>query len=119
MPSHSARPAQSWPPPRTERGRPQSHAVANRQLNVFGRAAVDDGARRAADRLRPDRRRGGIAVLARQRHTAEQMRFKPAECSFDLIRHRLYLTSGGADFVIRAAQLPPSGFVCRHCQGAI
>jgi hypothetical protein len=59
------------------------------QLDVFCRLAVDDGARHAAHRLRPDRGRGGIAVSTRQRDTAGQLCFKPAERSFDLIRHLL------------------------------
>jgi hypothetical protein len=79
---------------------------SNGQLNVFGRPAVNDGARHGTHRLRPDRGRGGIAVSARQRDTAGQLRFDPAKHSFDLIRHWLYLRSDGTDFVISAAQRP-------------
>jgi hypothetical protein len=51
---------------------------SNGQLDVFGRAAVDDGARHRAHRLRPDRGRGGIAVLARYRDAARQLSAKRA-----------------------------------------
>jgi hypothetical protein len=77
---------------------------SNGQLDVVGRPAVDDGARHRAHRLRPDRGSGGVAILTRQRDTAGQLRFKPAERSFDLIRHWFYLRSDGTDFVISAAQ---------------
>src|SRR5262249_2846548 len=90
MPAHSARPAQWWPPPRTDSGRPKSRD-RDGQLDVFGRPAVDDGARQGAHRLRPDRGRAGIAVPTRQRDTARQLSFKPTERSFDLSRHWLYL----------------------------
>jgi hypothetical protein len=59
----------------------------NRRLDVFRRPAVDDGARHAADRLWPDRRCGGVAVIARSRDTARQVRPEPSERSFDQISH--------------------------------
>jgi len=49
---------------------------ANGQLDVFSRPAVNDRTRHAAHWLRPDRGRGGIAVVARPRHTAGQLPLK-------------------------------------------
>jgi hypothetical protein len=51
---------------------------SNGRLDIVGRPAVDDRARQRAHRLRPDRGRGGIAVLTRQRDTAGQLSAKRA-----------------------------------------
>jgi hypothetical protein len=40
---------------------------SNRRLDIFGGPAVGNSARHAADGLCPDRCRGGVAVIARQR----------------------------------------------------
>ena len=95
IPSHRARPAQSWPPPRTDSGRSTVARGSNCRLDVFGRPAVDDSARHAADRLCPDRRCGSVAVVARPRETAGQLLTKSVECSFDQIGHFLLPWSGG------------------------
>jgi hypothetical protein len=36
----------------------------------------------------PDRRRGGVAFVAWQRHSAQQLLAEPVQCLFDHISHR-------------------------------
>ena len=60
---------------------------SNRRLDVLRCPAVDDRARHAADRLCPDRRCGGIAIVTRPRNAAGQLPAEPAERSFDQICH--------------------------------
>jgi hypothetical protein len=60
---------------------------SKRRLGVFGRPAVDDGARHASDRLWPDRRCGGVAVVTRPRDAAGELRAEPVQRSLDQISH--------------------------------
>jgi hypothetical protein len=76
---------------------------------VFGRLAVNDGLRHAADRLWPDRCCGSVAIIARPRDATRQLLAKPVELSFDQIVHFLLLPLGPAHrtraFGVRGARL--------------
>jgi hypothetical protein len=60
---------------------------SNCRLDVLLGAAVDDGARHAADRLCPNRGRGSVAAVARSRNVTGQLPAEPAERSFNQISH--------------------------------
>ena len=87
MPSHSARPAQSMPAAPHRQRKTAIACDSNGQSDVFGRPAVDDGARHGAHRLRPDRGRGGIAIIAARGHPSGQTCGEMIQCSSDKVCH--------------------------------
>ena len=67
---------------------------SDRRLHVLRRAAVRDRARLRADRLYPDRCRGGVAVVAGPGQATGQRLVQPPESALDQICHALLRLSG-------------------------